>query len=257
MRSAVLSILLFFLSASCFAKCGSNGIGVVGDNRMIYDRSVIILEFYMNSQQVAHKLNVRYPAYLQSGKEKIPLKVIQTLTGGYNITQVILLLTIKPAEGKRYSLEIDHLKKEDGEVTYFDIAAKKMMPYMFTGSAAPANTPLLFSGLPVETKKTMVSYGCGPAQWIYYSLPNKTALSAYVLASLKDKNNGLTTEFIVASDKEGTIMIGHGMCTGGFNFTEGHQYEISFAPMDLSGYKGPFTSTMTVSPPFSDTGNEE
>jgi hypothetical protein len=103
----------------------------------------------------------------------------------------------------------------------------------------------------------MASYGCGPAQWVYYNLGECDKPVNYVLASLKNKTTGLVTNFILAPGKDGSLKIGHGMCSGGFGFTEGHIYEISFSLMDLAGNKSEKTVAQSFVPPFKEIGEDE
>lgn len=250
-------VAFLFLSASLYAKCASSGIWVTGNNRLVFNKAIIVLEFYESSQLIAGKLNKDYPIYLESGNEKIPLQIKEILTGGYRITQVIAVLTQSPAEGRNYKLVIDRLKKDDAKPEQYNYDTHRNEPYTFTGAKEPLLSTPFFTTIPVETKKVMASYGCGPARWIYYSPGECDKPVSYILTSLKDKTTGLVTNFILAPEKDGSIKVGHGMCSGGFGFTEGHAYEISFSLMDLAGNKSEKTTVQPVVPPFKETGEED
>lgn len=256
MKKGLVTILFIILTFSLYAKCTSQGIWITGENRLVFKNSIIVIEFYEGSLPIAKGLNKEYPVYLQSGDEKIPLIIKEVLPGGYRITQVVVTAAQQPAIGKKYTLVIRNLKKNDARPEYYNYDTKKNEPYTFSGIAPPAAGQLLFSTAPVEIKKTMASYGCGPARWIYYRQSNSVPGAYFIKASLTDRTTGITTNFIFVPEKDGTIKVGHGMCSGAFGFTEQHMYEITFSLLDLAGNKSETTSPLPLAPPFKETGGE-
>jgi hypothetical protein len=248
-------VAFLFLSVTLHAKCVLNGIYLTSTNREVFNHSYIIIEFLEGSKQIAEKLNIHYPVFLRAGNDKIPLQVEEILTGGYRKTQVIVRLTKAPFPGKKYTLIIGNLKKADAKPEEYNYETRKTEPFIFTGVAAPSVKAPVFINAPQELKKTMVSYGCGPARWIYYQFSSSLE-NIFVKAALTDKTTGRTTTYIVAAEKDGTLKIGHGMCSGSFGFSEGHQYEISFSLLDPGGNKSTPASALTVVPPFKETEEE-
>jgi hypothetical protein len=55
-----------------------------------------------------------------------------------------------------------------------------------------------------------------------------------VKAVVKNLKTGSTTAYYL-HPKVDQVSVGHGMCSGGFYFNEGTDYEVTFALMDASG----------------------
>ena len=67
-----------------------------------------------------------------------------------------------------------------------------------------------------------------------------------VLARVKNRQTGSMSESFVVPPAAG-LSLGHGMCTGEFDFKEGYSYEASFALLDAGGNQ---SATYTEPIPF-------
>jgi hypothetical protein len=106
-----------------------------------------------------------------------------------------------------------------------------------------------------EEKKTLVHYGCGPAKWVYFKLAGQDNKELFVRTSVKSKETGLTTTYILPV-KDGVVRVGHGMCSGAFHFDSEGSYEVVFQLFDESGNRGNLTNPVSFTKPTVSTLDE-
>lgn len=109
-----------------------------------------------------------------------------------------------------------------------------------------------------EINKSLVYYGCGPSIHVVFSNPAKDNSDIIVQTTVKDlKTKQETTYYIQpVGDK---IKVGHGMCSGAFDFEDGSQnFEVAFAFIDASGNLTPWTGEpIKFTKPKVQTSDEE
>lgn len=192
-----------------------------------------MIEGFATSQKIITSLNKEYKIYLQSGNQKINLKVTETLIGDFQLTQAILKPEFPLEIGKEYILKIDNLPKYEtvNKFYNYNIASKPII-YKVT-SNVDIEKPII-AKKPYELKKSYISYGCGPeANVIFSFLAND---SSQLLVKTKFKNlvtNKATTFYLLPKDNK--LLVGYGMCAGAFKYDKNLAYEVEFNFMDSSG----------------------
>ncbi len=252
MKYAIVTLFSFFLAITASAKCANSGISLLS-SQTLNRNGLIILEFFGVSQEVVPQLNKKYPIYLELGGKKVSLTVAEILTGEMLLTQVVL----KPSEqldaGKTYRLQIQHLPKEQQRLGNYNDELKKWDDVTFTVNNSVDIIAPVFSGTPVEKKKTMDVFGCGPARWVYFSMDAQDQSELFVRANVKNTITGKTTSYILAIET-GIAKIGHGMCSGAFAFNSDDKLEVSFQLFDQSGNKGVLSDAVAFTRPVLGVG---
>jgi hypothetical protein len=246
-RITILLTACLLTSFMASAMCSSSGVSVVGDRKTLHKNSILILEFYGMSQDYVTGLGKKNLVWLRSKNAKVALQVIEVLKGEMNVTQVVFRPTCDLAEGDLYELLLDNLEDTRGLQRY-NSETQKNEPYTFRIEKNTAiNTPLSFTTTPVETKKEMTEYGCGPARFVHFSIAADRSLK-YVRATVKNNKTGKTTTYILTI-QDGKVVVGHGMCSGAFHFDDGDNFTVSFALMDNSGNTGRSSAPVNFTSP--------
>jgi hypothetical protein len=248
-------ILAFFVTTTDFVDCTNSGIYCLSESSTLNRNGLIILEFYASSQSLIPNLNKKYPIYLRSSNSKIQLKIIETLIGEMNLTQVIL----KPASELKvndiYTLQIDNLPIYEEKPERYNSSLNKREQLTFKISDSIDTEIPTLSGIPTQKNKTLVHYGCGPARWVYFAVTGKDKSELFVRTKVKNKATGKTTIYILALEN-GLVKVGYGMCAGAFHFDNGENFEVSFQLFDQAGNKSIETNAISFTKPTKETNKE-
>lgn len=233
MRYLLTLLITLFCTTTAYAECASSSLWVFPSGQTINPNSIFILNGYAYSQRVIPELNKKHNIYLKSGLQKIKLVVTEICVGQYRITQAILKPEKELKAGRKYTLHIDNLPA-NARLNRYNSATEKYEP--ITYKVAPEKdleNPQL-SAKPVELKKTFFYYGCGPSTHVVFNNPAKDKSEIIVKTTVKNLKTGKETTFYIEPDGDG-ISVGHGMCSGAFDFDDGDEYEVEFSFMDSSG----------------------
>ncbi len=218
---------------NAFADCTSSGLSVWPSLGAIKKNSVFVLDGYASSMDVIYGLNSRFPIYLKAGNTKIKLNVKETCTGQFYLAQAILVPASKLEAGKEYELCIDNLPQYQS-VRVWNPRTGDYIPPRWTVSTEEDNNAPQWLTMPKEKSKSYAMFGCGPSIHVNFSFAVSEQSEYLVKTTIKSLQTGKrTTYYIGVSQKE--ISVGHGMCSGAFNFGEGENYEVEFSLMDASG----------------------
>ncbi|MEJ7609947.1 MAG: hypothetical protein WKF88_02080 [Ferruginibacter sp.] len=255
MRHFSLIILTFFITTSVSAKCANSGIYCLSKSSTLNKNGLIILVFYGSSQSLISDVNIKYPIYLKSSKEKVSLNIIETLKGEMNLTQIILKPASELKADEIYTLQIENLPKYELKPERYNSLLNKRVELTFKiSNSIDIDLPTLTS-TPTEQKKTLVYYGCGPASWVYFTLAGQDKSELFVRASVKNKATSQSTTYILSLEN-GVAKIGHGMCSGAFHFDNSDNFEVAFQLFDQSGNKSNLTKTISFTKPTVSTNDE-
>lgn len=248
MQRIVLFFVTLLISLTAMSKCTSYGINSVSESSTLNKNGIIILEFYGRSQTIVKDLNKKYPIYFKSTSGKITLLPIEVLRGEFQLTQVLLRPSLDLKEGGFYELHIDNLTIFDGKPERYNKKIKKWESITFKINSNIDQEVPVFTKLPVEIKKSMELYGCGPAKWVYFKVSVNDKSETFVRTKVKNVTTGKVTDFILPIE-DGVVMVGHGMCSGGFLFGEGDNFEVSFSLLDQSANHSDFTDVIAFQKP--------
>lgn len=223
----LLGLFLTSIADKCFAECSSSGISVYPRTKTIFSNPIFIIEGYSSSQSVIRHLNNGNAIYLTSGGDTIPLTVLKILVGKLDLTQAILKPSSNLKAGKHYKLNIDSLdeyEKADFERDNFSWAVADIAD----------NQKPIWNNPPSYNSKGMIFYGCGPAVFINFCASISDDSPVVVYAKVKNLKTNSTSDYYVTPDSC-SFKLGHGMCSGEFEFYSGQEYEATFSLMDASG----------------------
>ncbi len=234
-----LIILFLFLSASILAKasCAGSGIYCWPNTTAVKSNSIFVLTFYLRSQQIVPGLNKKYAIYLRSGEQKIPLLISEVCIGQFRLTQVILKPERQLTAGKEYELIIDSLSKYDrmskwdkGLHTY---GSPKWKVLKEADTGLPA-----WTAMPKYESKSIAHFGCGPSLDVRFSFDAADGSDILIKTTVRNTKTGKYTTYYLERTDKTIISVGHGMCSGAFDFKTDDTYEVSFELMDSSGNPG-------------------
>lgn len=257
MKTILILIITIFSVLNLNAKCAWNGLFVFPSGKTIKQNSIIVIDGYAASQDVVKGLNKKFPVYLVNGKHKIKLKIKEVLVGQFRLTQAVLVPETNLTVGLEYTLVIDNLPNDES-LDRWNSELKKSEPIVYAVVQGLDNTKPAFSATPKEIKKSLIYYGCGPSIHVVFDC-NVTDSSEYLIkATVKSLKSGNETSYYVEPVK-GNLNIGHGMCSGAFNFDEGDDYEIEFSIMDESGNMTAWTGDRIkfTKPTYKNSNNDD
>ena len=234
-----------FISAAV-AKCSSSGIYIKNNTIELNKEGLVVLEFYANSQSLIPHLNTKYPVYLKSSESKLTL-VVKQIHKGYHLTQVVLIAETSLNELLTYGFHMDKLPRGERKPMMRTGGKLYGKEIVFTVSKSSKQTMPSFAGEPAEQKKTFDVFGCGPAKWVYFKIGLSDTTVKLVKALVRSKIKGTTTGYILPVEN-GVVAIGHGMCSGPFDFEES-DYEIAFALLDSAGNEREKTKPLAFEAP--------
>ncbi len=234
----LLTLWLLCAGREIWSLCLPGGFFLWPATATISPNPFFLLEGYMYCEGVIAGLGVGHPVYLTSGRDtvRLALKIYQ---GQYNQSQV-LLKPVKPlVAGHTYTLHIDRLEGYCQEEFQSQKQSWTVLPQADLRKPAWKAKPMYHS-------KSLTQYGCGPAKYVNFCLCIEDESPVLVLARVKNRETGSMSESFVVPPAVG-LSLGHGMCTGEFDFKEGYSYEASFALLDAGGNQ---SATYTEPIPF-------
>ncbi len=236
MKTLITIILCLFTSEIVFADCTSRGVWVFPQTETIKQNSWVILEGYAYSQKIITDLNSKYPIYLEAEGHKVKLLVKDTCKGMFELSQAILVPQEKLISGKKYQLKIDNLNEDDKELlTRWNSKTRESEAIIWeVTEGTDSNVPEFLSQPELIDKRT-IHYGCGPAIYADFKLKIKDESITLFKTELVDLETGQSNTYYLYFDKPNVISVGHGMCSGAFDYQKGKKYRIRFRPMDICG----------------------
>jgi hypothetical protein len=222
----LLTFLLLCAGRESWSLCLPGGFTLWPATATISPNPVFLVEGYMYCEGVIAGLGVGHPVYLTSGRDTVRL-ALRIYQGQYNQSQA-LLKPVKPlVAGRTYTLHIDRLEGYCQEE--FASQKRSWMVIPQADLRKPA-----WKAKPAYHSKSLIQYGCGPAKYVNFCLCIEDESPVLVLARVKNLETGSMNECFVIPPAVG-LSLGHGMCTGEFDFKEGYNYEASFALLDAGG----------------------
>ena len=233
MRQLLTIIIGLFCTVTAYADCAGTGLWVFPNGKTIKQNSIFVLNGYAESQNLILGLNKKYNVYLKSGNKKIKLLVTEICVGQFYLTQAILKPAAELEAGLEYTMYIDSLPQYESFNKY-NTTTHKYEPVTYKVVAEKDLEKPQLSSQPKEIKKSLVHYGCGPSIHVVFNNPSNDKSDIIIRTTVKNLKTGKETTYYIEPDGD-KIKVGHGMCSGAFDFDEGNNYEIEFSFMDSSG----------------------
>jgi hypothetical protein len=230
--------------------------GFKAKGQEIKQNSIFIIEGYSQSQNIILGLNKKHNIYLKSGSRKIKLLVTKILVGQFSLTQALLKPEFVLQAGLEYTMYIDNMPEYETLTNYnrktyeHEVVKYKVLPENDIEKPRIASKPK-------EIKKTLVHYGCGPSIHVVFSNPSKDKSEIIIMTTLKNLNTKKEVSYFIEPQID-KIKVGHGMCSGAFDFEGSDNYEVEFSFMDSSGNITPWTGErIKFSKPTKETNSED
>lgn len=252
MRILFTMFISIFITGQLYADCAASGLWTFPASGTIKQNSWIVIEGYSSSQKIITSLNDKYPIYLKSDGHKVRLNVKSTYKGMFELTQAILVPDEKLISGRTYQLKIDNLSEyETSLLTKWNTELGKREPIVWkVEGEADLSTPKLLN-IPKLVDKRTIGYGCGPAIYADFKIQIEDDSEVLIKTELVDLKSGETNTYYLKIYESDTLSVGHGMCSGAFDFKENTKYKIRFSLMDICGNESKhWTSWIEFEGPF-------
>lgn len=230
MKYIVLLILCLGISNKSFADCSSNGIWAYATDDELNQNSIIIVEAYAFSRAIIDSLNISYFVYLESDEERVELETLEICKGMFYISQALFSLDGPLKNGQPYDLKIvNRQNKEQNILKKWNSAKKQHEPYSWlAGPSQIRPKPKLNESIELVAK-SVHWYGCGPAIYADFDLGIKDSSLTLVRTELFDIEKDESHVYFLAVAYDGVVRVGHGMCSGAFDFRDKAKYKIRFS----------------------------
>ena len=241
-------------STSC-VMCTSDGMYVYTSNENISLNEMIILEGYANSQKTINSLSKRN-VFLISKSDKVLLIHKGSFVGGFRLTQALFVPSRLLKPNTTYFLEFENQTKEETQLLKIWNRKKKTHEKISFRTSSNKTTENKYPKTKFKFKNSNhTMFGCGPAIYANFTILNPIKKKSIYKIELYDlTTNKITTYY--QSNLQNEISIGHGMCSGAFNFIAGNKYKVRFTPMNSSGKLKKPSDWITFKNPYKDIKNQ-
>lgn len=250
------SFLSFFLILSfiqfAFADCAGNGLWVFPKSKNILQNTRFVLNAYANSQFIISELNKQHPVYLKSSNQIIKLNVLEICEGQFYLTQAVLVPESNLTAGVEYTFCIEGIGDYES-LTRYNPENKKYEPLTYLVSEGVDTQSPVLNSKPKELKKEYIHYGCGPSVHVIFNNPAIDSSEMIIQTTVTNLETHEVIKYYL-EPQENELAVGHGMCSGAFQFKEWTKYEIGFVYMDCAGNQTPWTGPNLVFTKPKDTG---
>ena len=250
MKNIILILLFTFGIKSAFADCSSSGMNFFPSTEEISLNSMFIIQGYAFSQKTINSFKNR-TIYLESENgELIVLELQELLKGQMQLTQAFFCPVSELKPNTTYTLKYsDQTENEGREMTKYNREKKESEKvYWKTTNKKSADT--LYSNLTLEFEKTdVIHYGCGPEANAIFQIKNKPDSEVWYKTEVIELETNKKSIYYI-KDWNGTLNVGHDMCSGAFTFNRKGKYKVRFTPMNIDGKTLKTTNWKTFESPF-------
>jgi len=228
---AVATLLGMLAASSARADCASGAVWAWPAPAAALDPAGrVVLEAYGTDQ--AWVLDVaRLSPRLVSGSDTVPLRVVESHRGSFEVAQVVLEAERPLRAGRTYRLALT------GRPAPTIWTGEKHAPLEW-GVAAGASSPPRFRSAPRLDRTSFTAFGCGPAIYAHVAVDVDQPRRVQFRVWVEPTAAGPAVEYLVPAEN-GSLDIGHGMCSGPFTLTAGSSYRVTIAAVDAAGHETP------------------
>lgn len=231
MQKIILILVLSTLSLNAYCICGFSSITAWPESKEIKQNAIFMIELGVELEDIMRLLNESYPIYLKSGKDTIKLKVVNKYFGDYFLSQAILKPEKNLEPNRDYEIIIDNFPN------FEQVYPKRISKTITKWHVTKGNDLELpkFKRKPKEVGKTSIMLGCGPVNYVHFRYIVESSSPCLVKTVLTNIKTRISSTYYLTPTEDNKILVGHGMCTGAFNFSDNEDYSVTFSLIDASG----------------------
>jgi hypothetical protein len=215
--------------------CSDSGLNIYPKEKEISLNEMIIIEGYASSQKIINSLSKR-KVFLTSKNDKVQLTYKASNVGEMNITQAffIPLKSLKP--NSIYFIEFENQTTEETSLLKVWNKVKKNSEKISFKTRLKKTIQGKYKNIEYKFENTnYIMYGCGPAIYANFKVQNTLKKKNIYKIELFNITSNNKKTYYLPSNIKGVVSIGHGMCSGAFNFNSISKYKIRFTPVNSSG----------------------
>lgn len=240
MRALVSVMLTLAIHSTAHARCMGHWASAWPEpGKPLPANGRVLLEGYGAWRQPVLDVGERHPV-LVSGKDRVPLKVVDRFEGELKIGAVMLQPERPLKVGGRYRLVLEGKAGNREEFGATQPTARGEVPWGWPVVAADGEAPS-WTNPPEALKGTHEELGCGPASNVEMDVSARDNVDLRILAEVTPRGGGSTVRYPVPV-REGKVQLGHDMCSGPFKLEAGKRYTARLWAMDLAGQKAALPS---------------
>lgn len=259
MTKFILYILFSFYTFTSFAKCSEGGYDIFPNQNSIKLNSLIIINDQGSFSSILPQITKKYKAFLISGNEKIIGNqkielILVKINVGYRKYQLILKPSKKLKPNKTYKLSVEGLDEfnKNRLIKRYNYNLKKFEDVQWVAENSIDEIEPMWLSKPAFNNKKAIEYGCGPEKFVNFKLDvSDNSSNCYFNVKLRNKITGLVSEFLIVDKQRRELKIGHGMCSGEFEFINDTDYEATIELYDICGNRNNETVTLKFTSPKS------
>jgi len=250
MKNIILILFFTFGIKSAFADCSGSGMNFFPSTQEISLNSMFIIQGYAFSQKTINSFKNR-TIYLESENgELIVLELQELLKGQMQLTQAFFRPVSELKPNTTYTLKYsDQTENEGREMTRYN-REKKEREKVYWKTTNKKSIDNLNSNLTLEFEKTeVVHYGCGPEANAIFKIKNKPKSEVWYKTEVIELETNKKSVYYI-KEWNGTLNVGHDMCSGAFTFNRKGKYKVRFTPMNIDGKTLKTTNWKVFESPF-------
>jgi hypothetical protein len=232
---ALLAVLLLCPAARASADCAAGSVGVwPSPERPLAPSGLVVVDGYGTDRSWVREI-ARYRPRLEGAGEAVPLEVVETNEGEFEVTQVVLRARRPLRAGSRYRLVLT------GRSNPRLWGSRGRVPLVWT-VASPDSTPPRWTEAPRMERTSFTAFGCGPAIYAHVRVRVSDASDVLYRVTVEPVSGGAARTYLIEA-RDGELQVGHGMCSGPFVLAAGIRYRIRVTAVDAAGNETPAPGT--------------
>ncbi len=217
-----------------YSRCKDSGLYFWPSGQTVCENSIFVIDGYLGSQEIITGFETKYKVYLKSGGQIVNLKVQETLVGQFGLTQAILRPETNLTVGETYELIINNLPDPDNELSRYSELTNHKEKIKWTVIAGQDTIAPKWRKTPKFKNYSDEMFGCGPKNFAIFTFSATDNSELLIKTVVKNLSTGIETIYYLKPDSK-RIAVGHGMCSGAFDFGISNDFEVEFSLFDASG----------------------
>lgn len=223
-----ISFLIYF-SLLVKADCANSGIWASSISKTVTSNSLFLIEGYAQSMDVIKDLNKKYPVYIESNSHKVKLEVIKFIKGKFRLNQAIVRPSEKLKAGSKYYIKIEDLGDKHPKSYWGGDENHFISEGFLIIEENKSSSDEKWHKQPVFISSEVKHFGCGPSIYAYFNVSLVDTNYTHIETELVNKKTGISQTYLIDyNKKEKQVAVGHGMCSGAFDYSKNGKYKVRF-----------------------------